>query len=515
MSNPPVNTQGSPAAAAAAVPATTAVTERRHFSPTFWMLNIIEMWERLAYYVLRPVAPIYIMQATEPGGLHLTAAHKGTIYAWWAIFQSLLPMVTGGFADRYGYKRTLFFSFTLNIAGYLMMAFFPSYWGFFGGIIVLATGTAFFKPALQGTLAHTLNKASASLGWGIFYWIVNVGSVVGHFLSPLLLGNPHSAAGWRNLFLACAGFTALNYLMLFTFKDVPSGASKTENPLQVLRRTIVNVFEPRLIAWLLIMSCFWLMMYQLWDTQPNFIEDWVNSAAIAQHMPFDSWRETGDQGLLRVPQQVLISLNAMLIVIFVVPVSWLVRRMRTLSAMFFGMVMATAGLLVAGLTPHGAILLVGIGLFSLGEMLTGPKKSEYLALIAPPAKKGLYLGYVNIPVGIGVAAGNWIAGYVYGHYGEKATLALKYLVTQTSFGAGKVWDGSLATLETVAGIPRTDAFATLQQVLGLDGQQATALLWDTYNPQYIWFPFAAIGVVAAIALAIFGQLAKRWRDMNA
>ena len=71
MSNPPVNTQGSPAAAAAAVPATTAVTERRHFSPTFWMLNIIEMWERLAYYVLRPVAPIYIMQATEPGGLHL------------------------------------------------------------------------------------------------------------------------------------------------------------------------------------------------------------------------------------------------------------------------------------------------------------------------------------------------------------------------------------------------------------------------------------------------------------
>jgi dipeptide/tripeptide permease len=174
MSNPPVNTQGSPAAAAAAVPATTAVTERRHFSPTFWMLNIIEMWERLAYYVLRPVAPIYIMQATEPGGLHLTAAHKGTIYAWWAIFQSLLPMVTGGFADRYGYKRTLFFSFTLNIAGYLMMAFFPSYWGFFGGIIVLATGTAFFKPALQGTLAHTLNKASASLGWGIFYWIVNV-----------------------------------------------------------------------------------------------------------------------------------------------------------------------------------------------------------------------------------------------------------------------------------------------------------------------------------------------------
>jgi MFS family permease len=515
MSNLPASPQPGPAAPPqpAAIPA--AVPEQRRFSPTYWMCNIIEMWERLAYYVLRPVAPIYIMQATEPGGLHLTAGAKGTIYAWWAIFQSLLPMVTGGYADRYGYKRTLFFAVTMNICGYVMMAFLHSYWGFFGGIIVLATGTAFFKPALQGTLAHTLNKASASMGWGIFYWIVNVGSLVGHYLSPLLLGASHGAAGWRTLFLACACFTALNYLMLLRFRDVPSGACKTENPLQVLRRTLVNVFEPRLITWLLIMSCFWLMMYQLWDTQPNFIEDWVSSAALAHYMPFDSWREVGDQGLLRVPQQVLISLNALLIVVFIVPVSWLVRRMRTLSAMFFGMVMATAGLLVAGLTPYGAILLVGIALFSLGEMLTGPKKSEYLALIAPPAKKGLYLGYVNIPVGIGVAAGNWIAGYVYGHYGEKATLALKYLVTQTSFGAGKTWDGAVSTLEAAAGIPRTAAFATLQDVLNINGQEATALLWQTYHPQYVWLPFAAIGVVAAIALAIFGQMAKRWRDMNA
>ena len=71
------------------------------------------MWERLAFYNLRVMAPIYIMQADNPGGLHLTAADKGTIYAWWAAFQSLLPIVTGGFADRFGYKRTLGFSISL------------------------------------------------------------------------------------------------------------------------------------------------------------------------------------------------------------------------------------------------------------------------------------------------------------------------------------------------------------------------------------------------------------------
>src|SRR5512139_2707709 len=161
---------------------------KRRFGRVFWTLNTVEMWERLAFYNLRVMAPIYIMQADNPGGLHLTAQDKGIIYAWWAIFQSLLPIVTGGLADRFGYKRTLTFAISTMMVGYLMIAFLrdvsflSNYWGFFSGILVLATGTAFFKPSLQGSLAHNLPKASSSMGWGIFYWVVNVGAFVGHYL---------------------------------------------------------------------------------------------------------------------------------------------------------------------------------------------------------------------------------------------------------------------------------------------------------------------------------------------
>ena len=248
------------------------------FGWTYWMLNSIEMFERLAYYGIRTVVPIYIMQATEPGGLHLTAVHKGIIYAWWAFFQSMLPIVTGGFADRYGYKKVLALSILMNAGGYVMMAFLHSYVGFFAGILVLATGTAFFKPALQGALAHSMTKETSSVGWGIFYWVVNIGAFAGPFLATLVLGKPHSAEGWRNLFLASALYTCCNFIILFTFRDVPSGASKTESPLGVLWKALVNIWDARLIAWLLIMSCFWLMMYQLWDLQPNFIEDWTDSS---------------------------------------------------------------------------------------------------------------------------------------------------------------------------------------------------------------------------------------------
>ncbi len=458
--------------------------QHRAFGRAYWMLNSIEMFERLAYFGIRAVVPLYIMQATEPGGLHLTAVHKGTIYAWWAVFQSFLPIVTGGIADRYGFKRVLFFSILANITGYVMMANFHSYWGFFAGIIVLATGTAFFKPSLQGSLAQSLTKENSSLGWGIFYWVVNIGAFGAPIVATLILGKPHSAEGWRTLFYACACFTACNLPLLLTFKDVPSGSSKTESPWQVIKHTVVNVLEPRLVTWLLIMSCFWLMMYQLWDLHPNFITDWVDSSAVAAHAP-QMWQEYGDRGLIQVPQQILLNLNAGLIILLIVPLSWAARKMRTLSAMLVGMSVATCGVLIAGLTDSGWILLLGIVFFSLGEMWTGPKKNEYLGLIAPPGKKGLYLGYVNIPIGIGVFVGSYMAGFVYDNYGEKATLALKELAARPELVARAAqsidWSDSLEKLPALLDIERDQAFALAQQHLGQDTETAAETLQTKFK----------------------------------
>ena len=507
------------------------------FGRTFWTLNVIEMWERLAFYNLRVMAPIYIMQADDPGGLHLTANDKGVIYAWWAVFQSLLPIVTGGLADRFGYKRTLAFAVSLMMTGFVMMAvlrdvsWIDNYWAFFLSIMTLATGTAFFKPSIQGSLAHQLTKENSSVGWGIFYWVVNVGAFIGHFLPSALLGlgamlpgflyaEEHSKEAWRNLFLASAAFSSLNLLLLLTFRDVPSGASKQESVLQVLWRTVRNILEPRLLCWMAIMSCFWLMMYQLWDLQPNFIADWIDSGPLARSLgwlpegPYRVLVEETSRGPM-VRQQVLLSFNAMFIILGVVGMAWLTRHMRTLSAMLIGMIAATAGLLVAGWTQNVWLLIAGIFCFSVGEMMTGPKKSEYLALIAPPGKKGLYLGYVNIPVGVGVFAGSWIAGQVYGRFGEKAVLALRYLAEHTPLGEGKDWDGNVASLEKTLGVKRPEAMEKLQEVTGLDPVAATQMLWDTYSPHYVWIPFALIGVVAAVGLWVFNRRAKRWSDMNA
>ncbi len=486
------------------------------FTIGYWMLNIIEMFERMAYYSVRSVVAIYIMQADDASGLHFTAADKAEIYGYWFMFQSLLPTFTGGFADRYGYKKMLFVSITLNVIGYILMGTLQSFGGFTFGVIVLATGTAFFKPAIQGSLAHNMTKGNSSLGWGIFYWVVNIGAAI----APMLANVVRTGLGWQALFFMAAGITSLNYLMLFTFRDFASGADKTEGMLKLLIRTLKNLGDMRLVTWLLIMSCFWLMMYALWDLQPNFLTDWNDSSDVAHFIDKvsflpDGWTAETERGL-QVPQELMINLNALLIVLLVIPISILARKIRTLEAMVIGMAMATAGVLVAGLTNVGGIFLIGVACFSFGEMLTGPKKSEYLALIAPPGKKGLYLGYVNIPVGIGGLVGSHLQGYFYGNFGEKAVLAQKWLAENAEFMKGALWDGKTGSLDAATGVARTDAFVKMQEVSGLDAVGATDLLWTTYSPgPNVWLPFAAIGFVAIIALVVFARMARRWKDMVA
>jgi len=516
----------------------------------FFELNFIEMMERLAYNSVRVVAPIYIMQADNVGGLHLTAAAKGTLYAWWAVVQCFLPIITGGFADRYGYKKMMVISVATMSIGYLLMAFLrdlPSldalagtlafdgvngnYIGFLIGITGFATGSALFKPGIQGALSRTLPKEKSSLGWGVFYWVVNIGALIGHYIPVVFLsenfmsdalGVANSVARWRLVFIISAAMILVNFLPLLFFKDTPSGASKTLGIGRVLVNAIKDIFQPRLLTWILIMSGFWLMMFQLWDLQPNFLEDWVSSAnvaatanAILPESISKYFVETLPDGTLRIPQAVLISANATFIILGVVGVSWITRKMRTLDAMIFGMAMATIGVVVAGYTQNAWFFLLGVLFFSLGEMFTGPKKSQYLSEIAPNDKKGVYLAYINIPVGVGIFAGAKLAGLIYGNVGEKATLALRYIAEQKGIEWRPFFD-NVSDLEKTLGITRNEAMPALEKMLNLSSQEATTLLWDTYSPNLtVWLPFAAIGVVSAIALVIFSQMAKKWKDMNA
>jgi len=271
------------------------------FSKVFWIANNMEMIERLAYYGLRAVVALYLVDALENGGPQFSQVDKGIIFAWWAAVQSFVPIFTGGYADRYGYKLTVAISVAIKIAGYLVMAYALDlgalstagasvgvagdravYWWFMAGACLLALGTAVFKPGLQGIIALQLKESNASVGWSVFYQIVNVGG----FLGPYLAGAMRLMA-WRYVFIACAIIVALNWLVLLTFaepaKEQPSDEERPGflGSLLVLWRSLIGICEPKLMAFLVIFSGFWAMFFQLFDLLPNYIDDWVDSSMVA------------------------------------------------------------------------------------------------------------------------------------------------------------------------------------------------------------------------------------------
>ena len=480
----------------------------RQFKKPFWFANVMELIERLAYYGVRVVIPIYIASSEDPNGLHFTNSQKGTILTVWALVQCLLPMFTGGFADRYGRKPTIAISIGIKMAGYLLMATQHTFWGFFLACQVLAAGTAIFKPGVQGTLVRGTTKENSSVGWGFFYQVVNIGG----WLGPPLAGYLHRLA-WKYVFISCAIIVSTNFLMLLLYKDDDGSAAAkdgekgeaqktdTRTPMEVLVFSIKTLFKPRLISFILIMSGFWVMFMQLYDALPNFIEEWTDSGSLVARLGLKEGMlaQVTPRGL-QIPQEWMINLDSTAIVFLMIPIAAITGRIKRLQSIFIGMLIACAGLLMCGMTTSGGICLFGIFVFAIGDMTAAPKMNEYLGVIAPKGQEALYMGYANVPFAVGWTAGAYVAGNVYEALADKANLAIRYLQEHG---------------QKVDGLERTKAMAALQDFTHTDPRGATQLLWDTYHPYAFWYPFVAIGMLSAAGMVIYARIASKWTTENA
>jgi len=178
-------------------------------------------------------------------------------------------------------------------------------------------------------------------------------------------------------------------------------------------------------------------------------------------------------------------------------VGMVTSRMRSMMAMVIGILVSAGGIMLLA-TRNGWFILGAIAVFSLGEMLASPTKMRYVAGIAPPGKKALYLGYVNATTGIGWSLGSLIAGTMYEETGDVHSLARKHLVEQTGMEAS-----------AVDALSKTDILPTLATRLGTTPTDAVDVLWATYDPWTIWPYFAGVGVVSMLGLVAFDLVTRR------
>lgn len=457
------------------------------FDRKFWFVNLMEFMERWAYYGVRVVLSVYIVKAASEGGLEFNHIQKGQIYSAWAIIQSTLPILTGGYADKYGYRKVISLAIILKVIGYLLMATQHSFFGFLSGCMFLASGTAVFKPAVQGVLASNLHSKNSSMGWGIFYWLINWGGFLGSWLAGYF-----RMIDWSTVFYANALIVSLNFIFLFFSPSSHSIKSESleEKSLSFWKLPLITVkemFEPKLILFLLIYSGYWAMYNQLFDTLPNFLDDWVNSSKAVRQM--GAWFGKNWSG--PIPHEWILSINTMTFIILMLPLSWLVRNLHPIYSIVGGILLTIVGMGVFGSSMSAWICIAGIIIFSVGEMGAGPRMREYLGLIAPKGKEGRYMGYANLPEAIGWGLGSLIAGYWYENYSDKHSLAKQYFLHNLNWSA-----------EEVNHLQKENILPILSEQLNLSQLELTQYLWQINNPQNFWYWFMLIALVSAIGLVI-------------
>jgi len=463
----------------------------KSFPKVFWVANIMELFERWAWYGLFAVLALYLTNSTDEGALGFSSTQKGTLMGTVTAILYFLPIITGAIADRVGYKKTLIIAYTILASGYLMMGVFTQYWSVYLAFLWIAVGAAIFKPVISATITKTTNEANSSIGFGLFYMIVNVGG----FLGPVFSSKLREVFGWNIVFVMAASAIIINMIIVLFFYKEPEKEDIKVSMMDNIVASLKNIWEAlkdvKLFVFLIIMTGFWTMFNQLFYTLPSFIDQWVDTPALYDSIKgISPWLASAignkDGGI---NAEMLIQLDSLSIILLQVLVSSFVMRLRPINSIISGLVVNAVGIGLAFATQNPIFVVFGIFIFAVGEMAGSPKFTEYVGRIAPKGKEALYMGTSFLPVAAGNFFTGFLSGPVYENMSDKPALIQK-----------EVAERGLSIPEVTKEFTQNNYFSKAAELMNMKEVELTEYLWNTYQPQNIWYLFTAIGAVTAIAL---------------
>lgn len=381
------------------------------FSKNYWVVILMEFFERGSYYGVMSVLSVYLILSVDKGGLGFTKESVGIIKSTITPLLYLLPILSGALADRFGYRKILMFAFTIMSLGYYLTSTVTSYSLVFLSLLLMATGAGFFKPIISGTIARETDEKNSGLGFGIFYWAINLGA----FIFPLILIPYLKSISWSYIFImASIGTGWLLFLNIFMYKE-PKRPESTKSVLEVLQGAVLVLKDFRFIIMIIIYSLFWILYFQMFDTVLWYLTEYVDMTPVNQTVNgilsffgFNSnWKFDSEHVTV---------INAGTIITLQLIISSIVKNKKALPTMIAGIAMATVGMAILSISMHAWVFIAGIIIFSIGEMTAHPKFISYVGLIAPPDKKALYLGYSFLYGVIGSGVGGILGASLYVYF---------------------------------------------------------------------------------------------------
>jgi proton-dependent oligopeptide transporter, POT family len=375
---------------------------RDGFDRPFWVANISEIFERLSYYGAFSSLAIYLQEK-----LNFSTEQTGTLTGIFGGMVWFLAIFGGAIADRLGFRRALSLAYLILAGAYFLIGSVGASWlapirnvfplGLFVGCILIlpALGISMVKPCVVGTTARASKQNVRSIGYSIYYTMVNIGSAAG----PYVADWAHQKLGVQRVFgIASLSVFAMVFVVLLFFREPQRSADEPVPSISgALRNFLVLLSNPKFIIFLLIFSGYWIVFWQQYITLPGFVHGYIDRNARVE--------------------RILIT-DAVAVIALTLLVNYLTRSIPAFRAIILGTLITGVAWLILAFHPAVWTCYAAIFVVAIGEIVHQPRYYEYISRLAPPGQQGTYMGFAFVPLGIGSLVGGWFGGHALHYFGE-------------------------------------------------------------------------------------------------
>ncbi len=425
------------------------------FPSVFWIANGAELCERAAYYGTFIAITLYLTRVV--GLSDVQAGIIGGMFGGWIY---LVPFFTGAIADRMGFRKALILAFALLTAGYSSLGIFHTLSPVLVGLSLVVLGGSFVKPVITGTASKSSSSVNRARAFSIFYMVVNIGSFTGKtIVAPMRIQMGVATVPW---FSAAASLVALIFVLFF-YHPKKIGSTQVTSARETLKGMWMAMGNIRFDCLILITAGFWAIQGQLYAAMPKYV------LRMAGETYKPEWYA---------------NVNPLVVVLFVVLITHLVRRWKPEASILVAMVLIclspltmaashlfTTNFNILGMSVHPITLLmvIGIAIQGLAECFLSPKYLEYASKQAPKGMEGTFLGFAHINTFFA-----WMFGFIFSGFLLKAYCPEPGTLSEAAQRAH--------TLYLAGEGPLPEAYA---------------------NAHYLWYAYVGVGIFSLLMLLVY------------
>jgi dipeptide/tripeptide permease len=372
------------------------------FERPFWVANVTELFERLSYYAAFASLARYLHEA-----LKFPVQQASSLAGLFGGLVWFLAAFGGTVADRLGFRRALSLAYLILSVSYFLLGSLAAPWlgpirdhmplGLLVGFVLAlpALGIALVKPSVVGTTARASNENVRSIGYSIYYTLVNIGGFAGPYVASWV----HRNMSVENVFRVAAVSVFVMFFAVLIFFREPrrSGEVQTASLGQAAKNFGTVLSNPRFMLFLLIFSGYWIVYWQEFIILPVYVHDYINPNTDTEFM------------LVTGPA---------LVIALTMALNLAMQKVPSFRAITLGTLVSAVAWILLAIHPSVPMAYLTLAVVAIGEIIQSPRYYEYISRLAPPGQQGTYMGFAFLPIGIGSFIGGPFGGWLIHHFGE-------------------------------------------------------------------------------------------------